>query len=161
MFQARRTDSEAAGRPLVWIDESGFAHDMPRRRGYALVGPRCYGTCGWHAKGCTNIIGALLGSRLIAMGLFESSINADTFLAWTRQVLLPQLPPAAVILLDNATSHKRADLQHLLHQAGHTLEYLPPYSPDLNPIEHKWAQAKAIRKQNPCSVDDLFRSHQL
>ncbi|MFZ1494872.1 MAG: transposase, partial [Candidatus Competibacter denitrificans] len=46
-------------------------------------------------------------------------------------------------------------------QAGHTLEYLPPYSPDLNPIEHKWAQAKAIRKQTHCSIEDLLRSHQI
>ena len=132
---------------------------MPRQRGYAPIGQRCYGTCDWHAKGRTNVIGALLGSWLIAVGLFESSINADAFLAWTRQVLLPQLPPAAVIVLDSATFHKRADLQHLLRQAGHILEYLPPHSPDLNPIERKWAQAKAIRKQSHCSIEDLFRSN--
>ena len=76
-------------------------------------------------------------------------------------MLLPQLPPAAVIVLDNAAFHKRADVQNTLRQAGHTLEYLPPYSPDLNPIEHKWAQAKTIRKQSLCSVDELFRSNQI
>jgi transposase len=95
------------------------------------------------------------------VGLFQGSINADTVLAWAIQVLLPQRPPNAVLILDNATFHKRADFQNLLRQAGHTLEYLPPYSPDLNPIEHKWAQAKAIRKQTHCSIEDLFRSHQI
>ena len=160
-FQVRRAEYEAAGRPLVWMDESGFAHDMPRRRDYAPVGQRCYGICDWHAKGRTNVIGALLGSWLIAVGLFQGSINADTVLAWAIQVLLPQRPPNAVLILDNATFHKRADFQNLLRQAGHTLEYLPPYSPDLNPIEHKWAQAKAIRKQTHCSIEDLFRSHQI
>ena len=63
-FQARRATYEAAGRALVWIDESGFARDMPRRRGYAPIGQRCYGRFDWHAKGRTNVIGALLGLRL-------------------------------------------------------------------------------------------------
>jgi len=105
---------------------------MPRRFGYAPVGQRCYGRWDWHAKGRANVISALWGLRLIA-----------------------------VIVLDNAAFHKRQDIQNTLHQAGHTLEYLPPYSPDLNPIEHKWAQAKAIRKQTHCSVDELFRSNQI
>ena len=107
----------------MWIDESGFAKDMPRRRGYAPIGQRCYGRFDWHAKGRTNVIGALLGLRLIAVGLFECSVNADVFLAWVKHILLPQWPPAAVILLDNATFHKRADIQNTLRHAGHTLEY--------------------------------------
>ena len=134
---------------------------MPRRHGYAPIGQRCYGRWDWHARGRTNVIGALLGLHLLAVGLFQSSINADTFLAWINQVLLPQLPPAAVIVLDNAAFHKRQDIQNALRQAGHTLEYLPSYSPDLNPIEHKWAQAKAIRKQSHCSVEELFQSDQV
>ena len=152
---------EAAGRTLVWIDESGFAQDMPRRHGYAPIGQRCHGRWDWHAKGRVNVIGALMNQRLIAVGLFETTIDAHVFLAWTLHVLLAQLPPAAVIILDNATFHKRADLQNTLRQAGHTLEYLPPYSPDLNPIEHKWAQAKARRRQTQCSVDELFRDHNI
>jgi len=75
-----------------------------------------------HAKGRTNVIGALVGAWLIAVGLFESSVNADVFLAWIRPVLLPQLSPTAVIVLDNATFHKRADVQNVRRQAGHTLE---------------------------------------
>lgn len=58
--------------------------------------------------------------------------------------------------MDNAPFHKRQDIQEAITQAGHILEYLPPYSPDLNPIEKKWAQAKAIRRQKKCSVDELF-----
>lgn len=144
---------------MVWIDESGFAQDMPRRYGYAPIGQRCHGRWNWHARGRTNVIGALIGQRLVAVGLFETTVDADVFLAWTLQVLLAQLPPAAVIVLDNAAFHQRADLQLTLRQAGHTLEYLPPYSPDLNPIEHKWAQAKALRRQIHCSIDELFRDH--
>ncbi len=144
---------------MVWIDESGFAQDMPRRYGYAPIGQRCHGRWNWHARGRTNVIVAFIGQRLVAVGLFETTVDADVFLAWTLQVLLAQLPPAAVIVLDNAAFHKRADLQLTLRQAGHTLEYLPPYSPDLNPIEHKWAQTKALRRQIHCSIDELFRDH--
>jgi transposase len=129
---------------------------MPRTHGYALVGQRCYGLCDWNARGRVNVIGALIGQRLVAVGLFESTINADVFYAWTRQVLLPQLPPASVIVMDNASFHKRQDIKDAISNAGHRLEYLPAYSPDLNPIEHKWAQAKAVRKQHYCSIDELF-----
>lgn len=134
---------------------------MPRTHGYAPVGQRCYGTCDWHAKGRVNVIGALIGQRLVAVGLFEGAINTTVFYAWVIQILLPHLPPAAVIILDNATFHKRHTIQDSLRAAGHTLEFLPPYSPDLNPLEHQWAQAKAIRKQSHCSVDELFSSPQI
>jgi len=90
------------------------------------------------------------------VGLFETNINAETFYAWSTQALLPVLPPASIVVLDNATFHQRQDIQDAFTDAGHQLEYLPSYSPDLNPIEHKWAQAKAIRKQHHCDIDTLF-----
>jgi transposase len=145
----------------VWIDESGFAHDMPRTHGYAPIGQRCVGVCDWHARGRVNVIGALIGKQLATVALFETTIDTDVFYAWTTQALLPHLPPASVIIMDNATFHKRHDIQDKILEAGHTLEYLPAYSPDLNPIEHKWAQAKAIRKQSHCSVDELFASDKI
>lgn len=58
--------------------------------------------------------------------------------------------------MDNAAFHQRADIRQLIEGAGHRLEYWPTYSPDLNPIEHQWAQSKAIRKQKHCSVEELF-----
>ncbi|OUD13549.1 transposase [Thioflexithrix psekupsensis] len=138
------------------MDESGFAHDMPRRFGYASVGKRCFGSHDWHAKGRTNVIGALLDFDLLTISLFTGAINSHVFFAWVTQDLLPKLPENAVIVMDNATFHKRHDIQQAILAAGHVLEYLPPYSPDLNPIEHKWAQAKALRKQQHCSIDELF-----
>ena len=146
-----------AGRTIVYIDECGFAHDMPRTHGYASIGQRCYGTQDWHAKGRSNVIGALIGKRLLTVGQFETNINADIFTAWVKQDLLPKLPPNCVIVMDNATFHKRSDTQDIITQAGHTLLYLPPYSPDLNPIEPKWAHTKAVRKKRQCSVDTLFK----
>jgi transposase len=145
---------EKAGKPVVFIDESGFAHDMPRHSRYAPVGKRCFGTRDWHAKGRTNVIGALLGCRLLTVGLFTGSINSTVFFAWVTQDLLPE---NAVVVTDNAFFHKRSDIR----QAGHVLDYLPPYLPDLNPIEHKWAQSKAVRIQTNCTVSELFATGNL
>jgi len=133
---------------------------MPRTHGYAPVGQRCFGTQDWHAKGRTNAIGALIGKALLTIGLFKTNINADIFTAWVEQDLLPKLPLKAIIVMDNATFHKRQDTQEMIRNAGHTLLFLPPYSPDLNPIEQKWAQAKATRKQIHCSIEEIFTLNQ-
>jgi len=61
--------------------------------------------------------------------------------------------------MDNASFHKRADILQAIDDHDCILEFLPPYSPDLNPIEHKWAQAKASRRKNRCDVDELFSKH--
>ncbi|WP_347889076.1 IS630 family transposase [Nitrosomonas europaea] len=157
IFQETIKAYQAQNRVIVYIDESGFAHDMPRTHGYAPIGKRCHGVCDWHARGRVNVIGALIDKCLLTVGLFESNIDADTFFGWTIHDLLPKLPPASVVVMDNATFHKRLDIQNAITQAGHTLEYLPVYSPDLNPIEHKWAQTKAIRKQQNKTVEQLFK----
>ena len=91
--------------------------------------------------------------------LFDGNIDSDVFYAWVISELLPALPGHSVVVLDNATFHKRQDIKDVIRKAGHTLEYLPPYSPDLNPIEHKWAQAKSIRKKERCNVDNLFKHY--
>ena len=102
------------------------------------------------------MIGALIGKARLTVGLVDVKVDADVFTGWARQDLLPKLPPASIIVMDNATFHKRLDTQEAIVHAGHTLEYLPPYSPDLNPIEHKWAQAKSIRRKLGASVETIF-----
>lgn len=134
---------------------------MPRSCGYAPIGERCSGVHNWQARGRTNAVGALLGKDLLTVTLFGSAINSDVFNAWIRQDLLPKLPENSVIVMDNASFHKRHDIQEALKAEGHILEYMPVYSPDLNPIEHKWAQAKALRRKHRCSVDELFRDYKL
>jgi len=95
------------------------------------------------------------------VSLFDTTINTSIFDAWIKNDLIPKFPPQSVIILDNATLHKGVAMKKALDQVGHTLLYLPPYSPDLNPIEHKWAQAKSVRKKENCSVDQLFKSNEL
>ena len=150
---------QAAKRPLVYLDESGFAHDMPRTHGYAPVNQRCFGIHDWQAKGRTNVIGALCGSWLITVSLFQGTINSEVFFQWVKQDLLKHLPERSVVIMDNATFHKRADTLALLEKAQHQVEFLPPYSPDLNPIEKKWAQAKACRRKHRCEIENIFTEH--
>jgi len=155
-FLARIEAHREAGRQAVFLDGSGFARDMPRRHGYAPVGERCAGRQDWHARGRTNVIGALAGTALLTASLFTGSVNADVFHAWATQDLLPKLPARCVVVMDNAAFHKRADIRQAIEDAGHVLEFLPAYSPDLNPIEHKWVQAKAARRRRGCSIEELF-----
>lgn len=131
---------------------------MPRTHGYSMKGERCYGKHDWGAKGRTNAIGALIGSTIIAIGLLTGSVNTEVFTCWVQEILLPHLPAQTVVVMDNASFHKGKDMQKIIEDAGHTLLYLPPYSPDLNPIEKKWAQAKKIRRKTGCSIDQLFTS---
>ncbi len=91
------------------------------------------------------------------MGLISGSVNTAVFTSWVDQVLLPNCPKESVVIMDNASFHKGKEMQKILEDSGHTLLYLPPYSPDLNPIEKKWAQAKHIRRTLACSIDHLFQ----
>ncbi len=134
---------------------------MPRTHGYTLKGQRCYGKQDWGAKGRTNVIGALLAGSLLTISLFQTTINTDIFTGWIEQDLIPKLPPNSVVVMDNAAFHKGKDMKQSLQNAGHTLEYLPPYSPDLNPIEKKWAQAKTVRRRVGGTIEALFQNYKL
>ena len=128
---------------------------MPRTHGYSKKGTRCYGTHDWGAKGRTNVIGALVGSTLVTVGLLTGSVDTAVLTCWVEHILLSNIPQKSVIVMD-ATFHKGIKMQEMIEAAGHTLLYLPPYSPDLNPIENKWAQAKQIRRKNNCSIEEIF-----
>lgn len=132
---------------------------MPRLYGYSAKGSRCFGTHDWGAKSRTNVIGALLLGVLLTVSLFKTNINTEIFTRWVTQDLIPKLPPHSVVILDNASFHKGALMKKSVADAGHTLLYLPSYSPELNPIEKKWAQAKAIRRKVGGSIEALFQKH--
>ena len=124
-FQNKINSYTQLGKQVVYLDESGFAKDMPRPRGYSHKTERCYGKHDWHAKGRINAIGALLGRLLVTVSLFTRSINSDVFYAWLTEDLWPKLPAGVVIVMDHATFHKRSDMIQVIESHGHTLEYLP------------------------------------
>ena len=109
---------------------------MPRTHGYSLKGTRCYGQRAWGERGRINAIGALQDNRLLTVSLFEETINTATFNSWIEHDLLPKLTKKSVVIMDNAAFHKDKTMQEQLINAEITLEYLPPYSTALNPIEH-------------------------
>ena len=143
---------KSEGKSVVYIDESGFSHESTRSHGYAKIGERCFSQFNWGAKGRTNAIGALLNGAILTISLFSFNVNSDVFYAWMTQDLLPKVPVGSVIVMDNASFHKREDIStHRLY-----CRQLPPYSPDFNPIEHTWTQLKSIRNKIKCSIDELF-----
>jgi hypothetical protein len=111
LFQKKIKTYESQGLQIVYLDESGFALDSPRLRGYSSKGKRCFGTINWNAKGRVNAIGALLGTALIAVSLYACNVDSDVFLHWVENDLLAHAPPSSVIVLDNATFHKCNDIK--------------------------------------------------
>ena len=157
MFCQEIKDYKQKGHSLIYVDESGFSKSQPRTHGYSVQGKRCYGKHNWGEKGRTNVIGALLAGALLTVSLFETTINTDIFTAWIKQDLLPKLPQSSVVIMDNAAFHKNQSIKKALHNAGHILLFLPPYSPDLNEIEHKWGEAKSKRRKTQLPIHDLFQ----
>ena len=156
MFKEKMENYNKEKKDIVYLDESGFAHEMPRTHGYSEIGARCFGTCGWNAKSRENVLGALINFKLIACATCSDNIDSVIFNAWLKEILIPELPENSVIVMDNAAFHKSKETKDLIQNNGHIIEFLPPYSPDLNPIENKWAQIKSLRRKLQCDIIELF-----
>jgi transposase len=117
---------------------------MTRLRARCLGGGRIHeATPGGHWKILT-VLGAMSYNGMVATMTIEEATDADIFLAYVEQVLCPALKPGDVVVMDNLSAHKVNGVQKLIHQAGAEVLYLPPYSPDLNPIEKAWAKLKQL-----------------
>lgn len=148
IFNEKIKAFEESNHPIIYLDESGFESTSFRPYGYTIKGKPCYATYNWQPSKRTNAIGAIKkGGNLFAVGLFDCSVNSDVFHGWVTHTLVPELPANSVVVMDNATFHKRADTLDAIKTAGHQVVWLPPYSPDLNPIEKTWAWVKQLRKE--------------
>jgi len=129
---------------LIFLDESGVTTQMTRLWGRAARGQRIpEATPQGHWKVLT-ILGALSLSGVVAAMTVESATDGDVFRAYLEQVLCPKLKPGDWVVLDNLSAHKVAGVRALIENAGAKLLYLPPYSPDFNPIEKAWAKLKQL-----------------
>jgi transposase len=129
---------------LIFLDESGVTTEMTRRYGRAPRGQRvCEGTPGGHWRTLT-VLGAIRASGWVATMTIEAATDGDIFLAYLDQVLCPQLRPGDVVVMDNLAAHKVAGVRERIEQCGAKLRYLPPYSPDFNPIEKCWSKMKQL-----------------
>lgn len=129
---------------LIYLDESGVTTSMTRLYGRSPRGQRIHeATPGGQWKILT-ILGAMSTRGMIATMTIEEATDADIFLAYVEQVLCPALQPGDVVVMDNLSSHKVSGVRKLIEKAEAKLLYLPPYSPDLNPIEKAWAKLKQL-----------------
>lgn len=112
-----------------------------------MKGKRCFASKKAERKTRLNITAALKLNELFAPFLFEGYSNSSTYETYLKRVLIPQLEPGMVLVIDNARFHKSKKAMELIESAGCRIIFLPPYSPDFNPIEHWWAAVKnKIRK---------------
>jgi transposase len=127
---------------FVFVDESGVTTEMTRRYGRALHGARVDEGVPAGRWRTLTVLGAVSLSGWLAVMSVEAATDGDIFLAYLKHVLCPQLKPGQLVVMDNLGAHKVDGVRQLIEQTGASLCYLPPYSPDFNPIEKCWAQLK-------------------
>jgi len=143
---------------LVFVDETWAKTNMTRPHGRGERGRRLVAKVP-HGRWTTlTFIAALRCDALTAPFVIDGPINGDWFLAWTREVLIPTLRPGDVVVLDNLGSHKGKAVRKAIRAAGAHLFFLPPYSPDLNPIEQVFAKLKTLlRKADERTIEATWR----
>ncbi|AUX69607.1 IS630 family transposase [Porphyrobacter sp. HT-58-2] len=142
---------------LVFIDETWTATNMTRSHGRCPKGERLrMGFPHGHRK-TTTLVAGLRMTGMVAPMVLDGPINGDWFEAYVAQVLVPELRPGDVVIMDNLSSHKRAAVKERIEAVGATLRFLPPYSPDFNPIEKAFSRLKAmLRKAGERTVRGLW-----
>lgn len=127
---------------LVYLDESGIDDNEVYEYAWSKKGKRVYGLKHSHRKKRLSIISSLNCKKLKAPFVFEGSCTRKVFEMYIEEVLVPTLRPKQIVIMDNASFHKGSKITKLIEDAGCNLIYLPPYSPDFNPIEHYWSAVK-------------------
>jgi transposase len=143
---------------LVFIDETWASTNMTRSYGRAPKGSRCVGSAPLGDWQTTTFVAGLRRHQLTAPMVVDGPMDGELFLAWVEQFLCPTLQAGDIAILDNLSSHKVEGVQQAIAAAGATVLYLPPYSPDLNPIEKLFSKLKTLlRKAAKRSIEDLWQ----
>jgi transposase len=143
---------------LVFVDETGATTKMARLRGRAPKGERCRAAIPHGHWKTTTFVAGLRLSGITAPMVLDGPMNGPAFLAYVEQVLIPTLQPGDIVIMDNLAPHKSAAVRKAIEAVAASLLLLPPYSPDLNPIENAFAKLKALlRKAAERTVDRLWR----
>jgi transposase len=142
---------------LVFLDETWASTNMARRYGRAPKGQRCVAAVPHGHWKTTTFIAGLRQHGLTAPLVVDGPIDGEIFLTYVRDFLCPTLQPGDIVVADNLGSHKVAGVQQAIEAVGARIVYLPPYSPDLNPIEQVFAKLKTLlRKAQKRSIDALW-----
>ena len=155
----RRYQGRVDARRLIFVDETWAKTNMTPIRGWFARGKRLVAKVPHGHWTTLTFIAGLRCDGLCAPFVLDGPINAASFLAWVEQCLVPTLRPGDVVVLDNLGSHKSAAVRRAIRAAGAVLIFLPPYSPDLNPIEQVFAKLKTLlRKANARTVDNTWKA---
>jgi transposase len=142
---------------IIYIDESGIDHNEIKTRSWSPIGKPTSSEQYWYRYKRTTLIAWVNWNTVIAPMRFEWSTNTEVFNTWIEQCLSLEIHPWDVVILDNASFHKSIKTQGLIEKRGARLLYLPPYSPDLNPIENYWALLKLYVKKYNTSFDIFYQ----
>ena len=154
----KRHQGKLDPRRLVFIDETWAKTNMTRTHGRAPCGERLVAKVPHGHWTTMTFIAALRWDRIDAPLVLDGPINGEWFTAWVEQALIPTLSPGDVVVLDNLGSHKGKAARAAIRKAGAHLIFLPPYSPDLNPIEQVFSKLKTLlKKANTRTVEDTWR----
>ena len=144
---------------LIFVDESGANTQMTRRYGRSPLGQRLVCSVPHGHYQTTTLIAAVSLKGAQAPWLFDGPLDGELFLAWVRTGLVPGLRRDDVVILDNLATHQVAGVREAIENAGARLEYLPPYSPDFNPIEPMWSKVKQkLKSLNPRTARQLLKA---
>jgi transposase len=144
---------------FVFLDETGTATNMTRRYGRTLSGTRLVAAVPHGHWRTTTFVAGLRQSGIIAPLVLDGPMTGTAFRAYVEQFLAPALAPGDVVVLDNLAAHKVAGVREAIAAAGASILYLPPYSPDLNPIEQLFAKFKALlRKAAARTRNELWQA---
>jgi transposase len=144
---------------LVFVDETWAKTNMARSHGRAPRGRRLLAAVPHGHWRTSTLIAGLRQDGMTAPCVLDGAINGRSFLAWVEQFLAPTLSPGDLVILDNLSSHKIAGVHQAIEVRGAQLRYLPPYSPDLNPIEQTFSKIKAhLRKAGARTRDSLWKA---
>lgn len=147
------------------MDEAGVNDTLDYAYGYSPASERFYDLKSGHVTERVSMVAAWCDYEVLAPMTFKGYCNTLLFDAWVEQFLVPSLKPGQAVVIDNASFHKSVRTQELIEEAGCTVIFLPPYSPDLNKIEKFWAQLKhylrkVLRNDKDLwsAVDDAFKA---
>lgn len=129
---------------FVFLDETGASTNMVRRYGWAPRGERLVDAAPHGHWKTTTFLAGLRSTGIIAPLVLDGPMTGDAFRAYVDQFLAPALSPGDIVVMDNLAAHKVAGVREAITAAGASILYLPPYSPDLNPIEQMFAKLKAL-----------------
>jgi transposase len=142
---------------VVFIDETSVKTNLSRQRGWSQRGERLVMDAPFGSWGTQTFIAGLGAGALIAPWVIKGAMDGEAFAAYVSQVLAPVLEPGTVVILDNLATHKNAAAAKAMRKAGCWFLFLPPYSPDLNPIEMAFSKLKAhLRRIGARTFTDMF-----